>query len=1308
MTSTMPTPTLQLLDPLTPSEEKVLGFMAQGLSDKEIALQLNLAPITIRGDHKQNIYDKLGLETGFRNRKWAVYCARELGLLPKPTEADADLPSPGDNPYKGLDAFQQTDADLFFGREDFTAHLLERLHNASSPRFLAMVGPSGSGKSSVVHAGLIPALRQNRVPGAARWAITTMFPRVNPLYELELALRSVAVTNQADILDVLQRDAYGLARAARLILPEDQPLLLIIDQFEELFTLVQDSSLAGFFMDLLHAAVTDPHSSVRVLITLRADLLDRPLMVPDFGGLVQNHTVMIVPLTPAELERAITLPAKQAHVTIDPGLVARLVAEANDQPGALPLLEFALTELYDQRVGRTITMNAYEEIGGLRRALAAHAERVYAELDAGQREATRQLFLRLITLGEGTEDLRRRVSAQELAALQEQTKTLHYVTHFLAANRLLTLDIDPTSRKPTAEVAHEALIREWGRLRDWLDESRNDVRMQRLLATAVVEWQHHDHDESYLMRGSKLAQFEGWRAGTDLALTTEESRFLDASNAEHERRVAAEQHRQQRELDMQRRAANRLRYIAVSLVMFLVVATGLALYALGQQQEAQTNQRNAQTSEAIAEANAATAERSEAEAQSLLWANAAQDAFQNQEYDLALALALASASIEDPPLVARDALAGAAHHATRTRTFSGHADRVNSVVYSPDGQTALSGSDDTTLILWDVSSGQPQRSFIGHTATVNSVAFSPDGTLALSGSADNTLILWDVAGGQALRTFTGHTDVVNGVAFSPDGALALSGSNDNTLILWDVSSGTALHTLSGHYKDVNSVAFSPDGTTALSGSADQTLILWDVASGQSIRRFIRQGLQGTVYSVAFSPDGTLALSGAGNTNLFLWDVGTGQPTHTLSGHTGWVYGVAFSPDGRTALSGSDDGTLILWDVANGQARRTFSGRTDWIYGVAYSPDGTTALTGSENGTLTLWDIDNEEAVRTFSGHTDWVNSVVHSPDGTLALSGSRDKTLVLWDMSSSQPIRTFSGHTGLVNSVAFSPDGTMALSGSGDTTLILWDVGSGQPLRTFTDHTDWVSSVAFSPDGALALSGARDASLILWDVDSGQLLHSLSGHQGDVLSVVFSPDGQTAVSGSRDDTLILWDVDSGQPLRTFSGHQADVLSVVFSTDGSLALSGSRDDTLILWDVASGQPRQTFTGHQDDVESVALSPDSTLAVSGSRDDTLVLWDVASGQPLRTFSGHQGNVQSVTFGPDGTTILSASADHTLKLWHVQTPDELVAWVYQNLEVRELTCQERAIHRFEPGCDNAGIYPTRTPHMSWTPMPAPVATN
>jgi WD40 repeat protein len=600
--------------------------------------------------------------------------------------------------------------------------------------------------------------------------------------------------------------------------------------------------------------------------------------------------------------------------------------------------------------------------------------------------------------------------------------------------------------------------------------------------------------------------------------------------------------------------------------------------------------------------------------------------------------------LKQPRLTAEIGLWSSYHQAPHPLlNLTGHTLSVFSLAISPDGRTALSGSEDKTLKLWDLITGKELRTFTGHGGSVFSVAISPDGRTAISGSVDSTLKLWDLDSGKELRTFAGHTQPVSSVVISSDGQLALSGSFDMTLKLWDLVSGKELRTFAGHTQPVWSVAISPNGQTAISGSTDTTLKLWDLGSGSAVHTFTGHTL--VVDSVAISQDGRIALSGSADATLKVWDLANKRELRTLLGHTMGVNSVALSRDGRTALSGGWDNTLKLWDVASGKEVRTFIGHPEVVRSVTISPDGRTALSGGRDRTLKLWSLASEKELRTFSGHAYSVIRAAISPDGRTALSGGGDRLLKLWDLDTGKELRTFTGHTHAVTGVAFSRDGSTAFTGSADNTLKLWDLVSGNELRSVAGPT---SIVAISPDGRTALSaGGQEKTLKLWDLNSGKELRVLTGHAYPANCVAISPNGRTALSGGGDKSLKLWDLDTGKELRSFTGHTQVVANVAIAPDGRTALSSCWSFTMKHWGLESGQELHTLTGHMDLISDVAIFPNSRTALSGSWDQTLKLWDLSSGKEIRTFTGHSRRVNCVAISPDGRMVLSGGDEKTLQL-------------------------------------------------------------
>ena len=781
---------------------------------------------------------------------------------------------------------------------------------------------------------------------------------------------------------------------------------------------------------------------------------------------------------------------------------AQLAAEAAAEPGALPMLSFLLDALYkkdiDEGNGESLTYASMRELGGLRGAIAQRAEETFTAQPPEVRQALMKLLHALVTVsGSGAEPSARVARMADFGEGSPQRK----LADALIAARLLVSEGDAEVAR--VRLAHEALLSHWERARQQVAQDRDDLRIRAALEAAEAEWRGASGDRAYLLHGPQLANALDLvhRWGEELVPALRE--FVARSDA------AA------------RAAARRTRVVTASIIVGL---TALLVATLVGFQIARNERRVAQLN---------LADGLLAEGDALALAQRYSEAISRIEESILLRTRLrapmlpAEAALWDvyrqspPPLAS-----------FRVPEYAGS---VNSAAFSPDGRTALSGSEDKRLRLWNVITGRQLHTFEGHSAPVNSVAFSPDGHTALSGSGDQTLRLWDVTTGGQLRIFQGHSANVNSVAFSPDGRTALSGSDDGTLKLWDVSTGLELRTFHGHTGSVKSVAFSPDGRAALSGSWDNTLKLWDVSTGRELRTF--HGHTSTVSSVKFSRDGHLALSGSWDNTLKLWNVNTGRELRTFRGHTGAVDSVAFSPDDPRALSSSLDRTLKLWDVNTGREIQAFQGDTVVKTGRKLHP---------------------------FLVETGDVESVSFNPDGHTALSSGID-TLQLWDVSTGRELQTFHGHTGSVESVAFSPDGRTALSGSMDYTVKLWDVSTGRELQSF--QTGFDSSVAFGPGGRTALSGRWGTNVgTVWDLSTGQELRKVQALILPSDSTAPSADGLYVLSVNRDNMLELFEVGSQREVHTFHGYSDHIISLVFSPDGSSALSGSRDDnTLKLWD-----------------------------------------------------------------------------------------------------------------------------------------------
>ena len=1184
-------------------------------------------------------------------------------------------------PYRGLLPFGETDAGVFYGRERLAAQLAVKLAGRASAGGLVVVtGASGSGKSSLLRAGLLPILALGRqIPGSDRWPRIVMTPTKDPLTELAARLAAIGGPDALAVRDGLARhpdQAHLAVRSAVLAArrdgeppwPGDGPgdgtarLVLIVDQFEQVFTLNPDlggQATRQAFITALCAAAANPvgpglEPPALVVIAVRGDFWDRCAAVPELADALQDGQFVVGPMTESELRVAITGPAETAGLRIDPALTDTILGDlraagANGSAGVLPLLSQAMALTWEQREGAWLTSHGYAQAGGVSHAVQTGADRVYESLSAGQQALAREMLRSMTVTSRDGGLARRPVTREDLyAGLPGAARAdIDAILDAFAAERLAVLDDDK------AQLAHDVLLRAWPRLRGWLEEDQASWILYSQLADAAVAWHDSDDDPSFLYRGAQLAALQQavvrWSANPTRSpvLTRTQRDFLQASARATVR-------------------SSRLRRGAFAVLALLTV---LAVAASGL---------------AFSQRGAAIRQRDQAIYNQLI-AEALQFGTSNPTF--AAQLTLAAYRIR-PTQDLASRLLNTENTPLSSPIAAGTAG-VNSVAFSAAGHTLASGNSGGIIRLWDVADTarpRPLGSIRTGAAAVDWVAFSPNGRTLASGSLNGAIRLWDITDiahprplGQPL---TGGTGAVETVAFSPSGRTLASSDDDGTIRLWDITDiahpRPLGRPLTGGTGTVYSVAFSPSGRTLASGGVDGAVRLWDITTPAHPRPLGQPLTGGTtaavVVSVAFSPDGRTLASGSVDGTVRLWD--TTEPAHPrplgqpLTGSTAAVVSVAFSPDGRTLASGGVDGAVRLWDITTPAHPRPLgqplTGASAAVVSVAFSPDGRTLASGSLDGTIRLWNLPQT----VLAGPVAAAESVAFSPDGHTLASGAADGTVQLWDATDPahpRPLGQPLTSNGSVLSAAFSPDGRTLADSSADGRIWLWDTTDPaypRPLGATPAGRIGVASAAFSPDGRTLAGGDYAGTVRLWDITNPAhprpLGQPLTG-TGAVLSVAFSPRGHTLASGGAGGTVRLWDTTNPahpRPLGTIVTGSTGGVSVTFSPAGRALASGGADGTVRLWDVTDpAHPRplgQPLTGSTAAVEKVAFSPAGRMLASGGADGTVRLWDVTDpahprplGQPL---TGSTAAVGSVAFGPDEHTLASGSLDGATRLWNL----------------------------------------------------------
>ena len=1190
-------------------------------------------------------------------------------LIERRIEASAPSPDgapatawPG-APFRGLEAYEFEHAAIFFGRDGVVAQAAQLLaaRARDGTAFLLVSGASGSGKSSLVKAALVPRLMKPQTIVGAAFLRRAVFRPSDGGGDLILGLAEALTRGSArdgvglpellapgqrasDLAAHMRASADGLPyilanalsrvtederRAGRLLAFEQAKLILVVDQLEELFTRAgvadQDRRLFARLLGGMSGA-----GGVWIVATLRNDFWHRAAEIPELAALAAGSGRLdVASPSPAELAEIIRKPVLAAGLSFEThpetglGLDAVLAEHAADEPGVLPLLSFTLDALYAEDVveagGRVLTFGSYEALGGLKGAIAKRADEIVAALPEAAQRALPRLLRALTTTSDGA-DPASLARPAPLADFPPGAAARALVDALVAARLLVAAD---EGEVPTVRLAHEALISHWRRARVQLAEDRRDIETRKLIENQHRRWETAADaaKPSRLLRDPDLANARDLARRWGDELPEPLRKFIDLS-------------------DRAARAATRRRWLAAAVVIACLAA--LAAASLGALAIAQMQRDDALIAQSRSLSRDARA------------AIAAGDAALGIE--LALAALPKDLRRPDRPFVreAGHALADAYANLRERADLAGHQDAVNAIAFSPDGARVVTASDDGTARIWSVADPGESIALTGHAMRVYSAAFSPDGARVVTASEDHTARLWDAATGAAIGPpLAMHGGTVAAAVYSGDGARIVTASWDGTARIWDARTGGDLGELPCHAGKVLSASFSPDGKAILTVSEDGDAQIWDAASRQLLRTLSQA--HESVNAAAFSPDGALVVAAADDGVARLWDAHSGDLAHALVGHSGRILAAAFSPDGGKVVTAAADDSARIWNVATGALEHTLLGHQGPVYAVAFSPDGRRVATAGEDRTARLWDAASGTASAVLGGHAGAVLALAFSPGGSELATASRDRTARLWSVETAAFVAALPGNGGAVVGATYSNDGSQVATATAEGAAQIWNARDGAPLARLGDPGAGVNSVAFSPDGARVVTASARHAAEIWNARTGEAiaaLESQGGGAGATRTASFSPDDRYVVTVPSAGPPRLWDARSGAELGALTGHDGAVATAVFSRDAKLILTASADATARLWDVQSRQTLVVLAGHAAALKSAAFSPDATRVVTASLDKTARLWDARTGRPVATPLQHGNVVESAAFSADGKRVVTVSLDHTAAIWDAET--------------------------------------------------------
>lgn len=1172
------------------------------------------------------------------------------------------------NPYKGLAAFDEGDRADFYGRDDVVEALLDRIQNNG---LTSVIGASGSGKSSVVMAGVLPQLRDSALPGSEDWSIVTMVPGTDPFDEFYTGLRSVAVGHPLEAARYESRELRE-SFAASLGGPNSKALL-VVDQFEELFSADIDDATRERFLDNLVDLATDSAHRIRVVLTLRADFSDRPLAHPRFGDLMARASVLIAPMRPEQVEDVIRRPASRVGVEIEPGLVAEIVRDVSSATAYLPLLQYVLAELFEQRTSDRLTVQTYRALGGVQGVLERTAEATFTSLTAPERTACRQLFLRMVHLGDHGEETRRRLALTELHGLGARADVERALERFSEV-RLLTYDRDPVTRTPTVEVAHETVIARWVRYRVWIDEARADIVTHRRISASTATWQLSEEDPTYLLVGGPLAAAKDLYESGGVSLNTLEATFVTASQDADDKTRAHEVERTREEQALASRAKRRLA-IGIGTAVVAVVIGLVAAFAFVQRQRAEdlaASQERQSTARSLAAASISNLSSGDPDLSLLLAIEGADTTLESGEDVLPEVVEALHQSIISP----RPALIIEGADAK----LGGHV-----IEYSPDGTAMAVVAREGDAMVIDPKTGEVLSRFGTSPDPPFGVLFHPDGRQVTT-IHPNALRQWDWRTGELLLEVTSDVNISTAV-YSREGSLYAIGGSDGTITVVESGTGSAVSNYVPHGGQVNSLDFDPTGTRIVSVGNDTRAVVTDVATGDLLVEANLDTIVLPIRHVAWHPTAETAVIATFQGENLLFDTQTGERLHSYGNGQNFENAMAFDRLGQFIVAAGGDGEARIYGTqVGGEAALTLQAGGAPLRDAEMEPGSFTVATVGVDGKIRIWrDLDGSELPARFT--TSLYPRLMAARDGTrLAINSNAlildlppdfPSTMDIVDVATGETILSRPTLRGWVTlgRAAITDDGGLAAFTSPTGEIEVVDIDT-EASFIIPDTAGWTNDLEFNARGDL-LAGASNAGMVgVWNTSTGAEVSILEGH-GDLVptnrsspteqergvSVSFStqradeiawhPTDDVLASAGYDGTVRIWDTATGEG-RILQAFDFEVFSVVFSPDGERLVAAIQSGEVFELDASSGEILRTLQSVSSPPE-LLYSPDGRFLAGAGRAGA-TLWDMETGRITRRFQGSVYAPSDVAFLSDGNELMVASGEGLIRSYLLD-PIEMV---------------------------------------------------